>query len=304
MKKRLLLPLVIVLVGCMDAGSMVTPSEESDPLYPIHIQWHECNYEPHPAECGNVSWPISPSELDPVFVAAVQEAVDEWARVLAPTPTEPYVVPALPDGGSQGWNCHGMEIVQSGDVLAAGFTLHVLILIEDGSFAATGSTCGHSVWGGDPNPKPPSGVIAFGKKSIEVVSEGSRAREYFRKTALHELGHVFMSSNRWYAHRKWNEDRSVVWLEDPEAVAVFNRMGGANYPGRKVPVTFTQHWACAVPNDIMEEGIASRDVPGMITDLTLSVLWRGFESVPQGGNVSVRDWSKCPELADGMSREP
>lgn len=180
--------------------------------------------------------------------------------------------------------------------LEAGFTLHVLMLIEDRGFGATGSTCGHHVWSTGENPKPPSGVIAFGKAFVErVIRDWDDPKEKFRETALHELGHVFMSSNRWYATRKWNEDRSEVWLEDPEAVAVFNRMGGANYPGRKVPATMNQHWACAAPDDIMGQG-------KRITDLTLSVLWKGLAAIPQGGSVSASDWQKkCPHLAADMS---
>lgn len=125
--KRLLLPLAIVLAGCTDPMAMLTDAEinrigtipvtVTPPIlqykpYPIRVEWHECDYDPHPVECDNVSWRLDPEALDTALVAGVMDAVAEWAAVLSPTPAEEYVVPRH---NGWLWNCHGMEAYEPGD---------------------------------------------------------------------------------------------------------------------------------------------------------------------------------------------
>ncbi len=313
--KRLLLPLAIVLAGCMDPMAMLTDAEINStgtfpvtvtpPIlqykpYPIHVEWWECDYGHHPVGCENEAYRVNPDDLDQVFVAATLDAVDEWARVLAPTPAEPYVVPVGSGGGSIEWTCHGFERYVSGDTLRAGLTLHVVHRIGADGVGLGGCGWGHGgwIWASGEDAKPPSAFLMYGAEWVKNIREWNDPLENYYRVALHEIGHVVIS-DRWLHSTEWSADSTMTWIVDSSAVATFNRFGGESYPGKKVPANVV-HWiGCTVPDDIMSEAVWSDHT--RITDITLSMLWRGFEAVPQGARTDPDAWKDCPELRAGGS---
>lgn len=309
--KRLLLPLAIVLAGCTDPMAMLTDTEINrigtipvtitPPIlqykpYPIRVEWHECDYDPWPVMCGGESHRIDPATLNPVFVAATLDAIAEWAEILAVTEPKPYVVPFRENGDTLYWRCvGGVESYQSGDTIPAGLTYHVIHAVgHDNAGAFACGWIGRWAWSGGP---PPSGGGLYGDVFIDGVLDRPDTRDDFRRIALHETGHV-LTMNRWDKGLQLSQDGTMRWMTDSAAVAVFDRMGGTGYMGRKVPAD-RYHWlGCAAAEDIMST--EAWDPVARITDLTLAILEPGLAGVPQGGSVSKDTWNRCPEfLASG-----
>ena len=274
--------------------------------YPINVTWQLCGWTPGPEGC------LTLQEIDPDtmailpvdVVAGMRAGIAEWAQVLAPTPAPaPYVVP--PGGTPRRWDhwCRAWrDDWMPGDTIQAGLELHVVIEVDadpGDDYApggGSGPPCFYDTWrhGGVLVPVL-TGIIYL--SSPKGIRDG-RDRGYvgWRGFAMHELGHVVGVGN-WTADLVEEvvdtQDRSGEVVTGEAIVAAFDRLGGAEYPGKKVPV-WGVHWhECVAPNDIMSSVPANVKV---ITDLTLSALFPGFQAEPQGYTLPTDAWHTCPEL--------
>ena len=117
---------------------------------------------------------------------------------------------------------------------------------------------------------------------------------------MHEVGHIVGVG-------EWNESHEPTpvgggWVVTREGiVAAFDRLGGAEYPGKKVPLSEGQgHWYPRVSyNDCMSGGGRVGAAQKVITDLSLSALLLGLQAEPQGHTLPTDRWHTCPELRGG-----
>ena len=274
--------------------------------YPINVTWHWCDWTPEREGC------LALREIDPDtvaglpvhMVAGMRDGIAEWAQVLAPTPAPgPYVI-GTPRWWSYGscrmWRERGRWA--RGDTLRAGLDLHVVLRVDadpgdDEEPGASGPRCLHDTWRHGDTLVP----VVAGFINVNPFSERYYARSQlrWRQFAMHELGHVVgVSRGHWqeYIEPTPVGDGNVVTRE--VIVAAFNRLGGREYPGRKVPLSegHLGHWhPCVAYNDIMSGSGGRWDVP-VITDLSLSALMLGLKAEPQGYALPTDRWDECPEL--------
>ena len=124
---------------------------------------------------------------------------------------------------------------------------------------------------------------------------GITGTDNWRFFARHEFGHVVMSFGRWRDGFHLAADSSAAWMMDEVAIAAFDRIGGAEYPGRKIPVDHDYcrcHWhPCVARGDVMAN---VWDKSAVITDLTTSMLVPGFSARSQTARLSGAEWGECP----------
>ena len=277
--------------------------------YPIHVTWHRCEWTPEPEGC------LTLREIDPDtvaglpvhMVAGIRDGIAEWAQVLSPTPAPaPYVVPL--GGTPRRWDfwCRAWRgDWMPGDTIRAGLELHVVIEedADSGDDRAPqpggGPPCFYDTWQhGDTIVPVLTGIIHV---SPEFFG-GRRAQSHagWRWFAMHEIGHV-VGVGDWRESLEPTPDGSGVVVTREAIVAAFDRLGGAGYPGKKVPLSEggTVHWSvhwhgCVARNDVMASGGDFNTQ--VITDLSLSALHLGFQAEPQGYALPTDAWHTCPEL--------
>ena len=283
--------------------SMIPSHERTDAgcaqHYPINVTWHWCDWTPEGCRTLQEIDPDTVAILPVDMTAGMRAGIAEWAQILAPTPAPaPYVIP--PGGTPRRWDwwCKPRRLDwMPGDTIQAGLELHVVIEVDadpgdDRAPGAGGPPCFYDTWqhGGLLVPVL-TGVIHV---SPAWFHRDPRARSYvgWRWFAMHELGHV-LGVGTWDESLEATPDGSGEVVTREAIVAAFDRLGGAQYPGKKVPV-LGPHWhACVARNDVMGDGGFRTDV---ITDLSLSALRPGFKAEPQGHALPTDAWHTCPEL--------
>ena len=274
--------------------------------YPINVTWHWCDWTPGPEGC------LALREIDPDTVAGlpvgmvsgIRDGIAEWAQVLAPTPAPgPYVI-----GTPRWWNYRECRMYRErggwapGDTIRAGLELQVMIRVDadpgdDEEPRGIGPPCFADTWQHDGTLVPAVAGIMGASTSGYRATRGYAGWRWF---AMHELGHVLgMTSAQWDESIERTPVGDGYVLTAEAIVAAFDRLGGREYPGKKVPLAGDEgHWhPCVAYNDIMS-GSGGRWAVPVITDLTLSALFPGFRAEPQGYALPTDRWDECPELRD------
>ena len=213
--------------------------------YPINVTWHWCDWAPDGCLTRQEIDPDTVAILSVDMVAGMRAGIAEWAQILAPTPAPaPYVIP--PGGTPRRWDywCKPLRLDwMPGDTIQAGLELHVVITVDadpgDGHAAPTGGPpCFYDTWYDTWQHVP---VLTGAIHVSTAFFRDPRGRSYvgWRWFAMHELGHVVGVGN--WAENLVEEvvatpDRSGEVVTGEAIVAAFDRLGGAQYPGRKVPV--------------------------------------------------------------------
>ena len=234
--------------------------------YPIHVTY-----------LGNVPELIR-QEMD--------RAATAWGDWLAPTPSAPYVITqSLSLNISSDLSPSGLFLVhyEAGDTLAPG--LNVWVTTREGpawgwawaSFDALEDYVRSDV------PTAPWAVIMFNWQAIQRVRGHQARRELAYETAVHEIGHAvgIGTSPRWRRHFE-TPDSTKPWdsfFTDSVTIAVFDNMGGADFPSKKIPLSYDgAHWdGCAGHFDVMGSG---RNETSTITELSLAAMAEGYEYDP------------------------
>ncbi len=277
--------------------------------YPINVKWHWCEWTPGPEGC------LTLREIDPEtvpglpvhMVSGIRAGIAEWAQVLAPTPAPgPYVVPF--GGRPRRWDfwCRAWrDDWRPGDTIQAGLELHVVIEVDTdpGDDRAPppggGPPCFYDTWRhGDTVVPVLTGIIHVSPEFFGWRRGQSHAG--WRWFAMHEIGHV-VGVGDWTESIEPTPDGRGIVVTREAIVAAFNLLGGAEYPGKKVPLTEggsvrgAVHWhGCVARNDVMASGGDFNTQ--VITDLSLSALRLGFLAEPQGHALPTDAWHTCPEL--------
>ena len=118
------------------------------------------------------------------------------------------------------------------------------------------------------------------------------------KIGLHEIGHVLGIGSSWTNSGMLLRLNGDYHFDGPQAIAAFNRAGGTDYQGAKVPVTRDRfHWHRSVlRNEIMSGGspfsILSAITLGALSDLGYTVDFSAadpYELPPPGAAKPVAD---------------
>ena len=276
-------------VGWLGSGSgsakitVAIPSPES--RYPIHV-----NYLGEVPE--DLRW-------------GMEAAAATWGRILAPTEAAPFEFDQAWSGYGNIWS--DMEAFEAGDVLAPGLHLYVVENSSRRGVWGWAGPAGASQLGTSDVPMDPVGVIAlngelFQEQKDVVMETQPHMADYFQQVhdiAMHEIAHVLGigTSNRWLEwlrvpdpEKPWN-----AYFTDPEAIAVFDRMGGTDFPETtpKIPLTFDHaHWdGCAGHFDIIG---SSRNPTSTVTELTMASLAEGYiydPSMAPGRKLDPESWT-------------
>jgi uncharacterized protein YjdB len=258
-------------VGWLGSGSGSTEITVAIPSvgfrYPIHV-----NY------LGDV-----PEDLR----WGMESAAATWGRILVPTEAAPFVF-------DQAWKGYGgiwseMRSFEPGDVLAPGLHLYVVENSSRKGVWGWAGPAGARRRGTSKVRMEPIGVVALNGELFEefrnVIRETQpHTADYFQhvhEIAMHEIAHVLGigTSERWSEwlrvpdpEKPWN-----AYFTDPDAVAVFDRMGGTDFPDvtPKIPLTVDHaHWdGCAGHFDILS---SSLNPTSTATELTMASLAEGY----------------------------
>ena len=229
----------------------------------------------------------------------IKLAVPILADLLSPTPAEPYVIPpSVVRGGTYRWRCSRWfdNHLQTGDTIRPGLTVHVAYLpnYHDAHYTAASGGCGFE-WTGERWVKVWSAKSVMGVVLVPPVrgtTPHTVAR--WRRIGLHEVGHILgvLDLPRWGDAYVISADSTMHWLTDSTIVAAFDRAGGLDYPGRKVPLADRYHWhSCIAKGDVMAGG-------ERFTTLSLAAFYPGFVTEARGGldPDGNERWASCPEF--------
>ena len=250
------------LSASVGAATTVTPANR----YPIHVHF-----------VGDV-----PED----FRIGAEAAAEHWGRILAPTPAAPFVF-------NEDWIAYRFDSAWSeirfkaGDTLESGLHLHVTTT-PDRYVAGQAWETHARQFGTYDVPMEPIGLVAFNAEYFasqrEVYEDWDDIPGFFERlhrTTMHEVAHVLGvgMGDRWW---EWlrvpdsNKPRNV-YLTHPDAIAVFDRMVGTDFPKTtpKIPVSIDRaHWdLCTGAYDIMS-GFGS--VLNVLTELTIASLAYGY----------------------------
>ena len=296
----------LVLTACVDVptsavldGEVTTePVEIGHPPiiqhapYPVHLRWWICDDHD---DCDRKAREVPIDSLPPSITSAMVAAAAEVAAMLAPTDRLPFVIPTGIAGNHYRWRCH-LNLdnhLETGDTIPGGLSIHVVYEPSHTGGWAAAAGCGYQwdngrwryVW----DTKPVMGVVFVRPTEIEA--------DWWRRIVLHEIGHILGavgSYDRWTYET--TADSAAWWITDSTIVAAFDRAGGADYPGRKVPVNAPAHWpSCIAKGDVMGDA----GVPGSrLTDLSIATFHPGLVAIPQGGldDDARLLWGGCPEF--------
>ena len=235
----------------------------------------------------------------------MESAAATWGRILVPTEAAPFVF-------DRPWNGYGgiwseMGSFEAGDVLAPGLHLYVVENSSRKGVWGWAGPVGARRHGTSDVPMEPIGVVALNGELFEewknVIRETqphmARYFQHVHEIAMHEIAHVLGigTSERWAqwlrvpdSEKPWN-----AYFTAPEAIAVFNRMGGTDFPAAtpKIPLTVDHaHWdGCAGHFDILSSG---RNPTSITTELTMVSLAEGYVYDPAmapGRKLDPDEWT-------------
>ena len=133
-----------------------------------------------------------------------------------------------------------------------------------------------SGWGGPDVLRETSRLSVVGCMGFNLVDI-----DYSYGTALHEIGHVLGVGTLWYdfgflQNPSWNNPNADTHFNGPLAIAAFNRAGGRNYAGAKVPVyrgekrrSVDSHWRDSV---LVDELMTTTGGSNLLSAITLQSL--------------------------------
>ena len=230
-------------------------------------------------------YPINVTYLGDVPELIRQEmdrAAADWGRWLAPTLSAPYVLTErLLLHIRSDLSEDGFEVdLEAGDTLAPG--LNVWVTTDTGGWGSVSTSFHYLDKVRSDVATAPWAVVYFNWQEIRELPEAD-ARRVANTTALHEIGHAvgIGTSPRWHRHLE-RLDSTKPWdsfFTDSVTIAVFDKMGGADFPSKKIPLIDSGHWdSCAGHYDLMGS-IRSKDEA--ITELTLAALAEGYEYDPR-----------------------
>ena len=231
----------------------------------------------------------------------MQKAVDTWSQILAPTKAAPFVVTHLDPGYTLSLEGATVRFV-AGDILEPG--LHIYVYARNNSRwerpIGRGEVAGLS-GETDVEMKNSVGVImlndAYFRGQFEYTNPVDHETTYYGaiyEVSLHEIGHVLgIGTGRRWQDRLRRDNKGFLYLDDPVSIAVFDKMGGTNFPSSKAPVAFDRaHWDyCAGVPDMMSD-VDTRSFK-QITELTVASLDYGYEYDP---SLVVTDAEIYPNL--------
>ena len=231
-------------------------------------------------------YPINVTYLGDVPELIRQEmdrAAAAWGKWLAPTLSAPYVLTETTwllvrsDLSQDGFELY----FETGDTLAPGLNVWVTTK-TGGAWGSAWSSFDYLDRVKSDVPTAPWGVVYFNWQAIQRLSPEQR-RKLAWETAVHELGHAvgIGTSARWWRHFEM-PDSTKTWdsfFTDSVTIAVFDRMGGADFPSKKIPLSYDgAHWdGCAGHFDIMG---SHRNQTSTITELSLAAMAEGYEYDP------------------------
>ena len=214
----------------------------------------------------------------------MESAAAKWARILAPTPAASFTFGERSVGYPCSFSPEFSQIVfRGGDTLEPG--LHLYVAEADlGDAWASAAQCIST---------ESIGLIRMNRRRIHATLISYRILEAIHDTALHEIAHVLGIGfgKRW---EEWEEQirrphpdplrASTLrkYFTDPKAIAVFDRMGGTDFPATtpKIPIDASGgHWdGCTGLVDTMVTlgGYGTLEGEGTITELTLASLGEGY----------------------------
>ena len=218
----------------------------------------------------------------------VETAAAVWSDILAPTEAASFMFDSDWEGYGGLWS--GMGMFDSGETLSRGLHLYVVDSSERKSWGWAGPA-GARAHGTSEVPMEPIGVVALNGELFREVENRLRGldvpwawvepsfRRHLHEIALHEIAHVLGigTSDRWVSQvevpdpaRPWH-----AWYTDPEAIATFDRMGGTDFPSKKIPLRVGHaHWdSCAGHRDLLGNHLGSVN---LITELTMASLAEGY----------------------------
>ncbi len=258
-------------VGWLGSGSGGAEITVATPLpgsrYPIHIIY-----------LGDV-----PEDLR----WGMESAAATWGRILVPTEAAPFVFDQPWEGYGGIWS--EMGSFEAGDILAPGLHLYVVENSSRKGVWGWAGPVGARRRGTSDVPMEPMGVVALNGERFEnwknLIRESQpHMADYFQQVhqiAMHEIAHVLGigTSERWSEWLKvpdpeepWN-----AYFTDPDAIAVFDRMGGTDFPEAtpKIPLTADHaHWdGCAGHFDILGNSL---NTTSTATELTMASLSEGY----------------------------
>ena len=291
--------LALLLTGCTNPPTRpILPVVQYEP-YPIHLRWWICNNLKDRLCTASLREVIADS-IPAVLVEGLNMAANDVAQLLSPTMAGPFIIPT--EGGRHyQWQCWGKDAhLETGDTIPAGLTIHIRFMPDwhTPAYGAAAGGCGHgrsaTVW----IDKPVMGVIFIPCERCDQTDgvPAGHSAEQWRRTLLHEMAHIMGAAGADRFAMDTTGGYSVV--TDSVIVAAFDRAGGADYPGKKVPMFDSGHWhRCIGSGDVLA---GSEKPHSRITDLTIAAFWPGFITEARGGLDSPKDqmWAACPEFKD------
>ena len=207
----------------------------------------------------------------PAYVrAAVLDATNTWGRILAPTPTSSFVFDRVWRSGT----CNGDSTIEFGigDTLEPGLHLYVVSGTRDGAVGWACGGYGIRSHGTSEVSMDPVALIGLHSEHFDGNQSGIRV------IALHEIGHILGvgRGERWWDHTECPDTtEAFCYFTDPVAIAAFDRMGGVDFPTKKIPLHTRSpiHWGiCMGLRDVMIPGGGG----GAITEVTAASLAYGY----------------------------
>jgi hypothetical protein len=125
---------------------------------------------------------------------------------------------------------------------------------------------------------PVLGVMVFDEADLGNLETSGHLDEVI----LHEMGHVLGIGSLWPLFGLLTDpDTNDPIFTGPRAIAAFDRIGGASYSGRKVPVegtpappgTRNAHWRESVLRTELMTGFLNAGVPNPLSELSVASLW-------------------------------
>ena len=257
-------------IGWLGSGSgnaaITVKISQTDSRYPIHVYF-----------VGDV-----PEDLR----IGAEAAAEDWGRILAPTPAAPFVFNE--DWIEYRFDGTWSEIsFKAGDTLEPG--LHLYVTTTSDRYAAGQAWETHArQFGTSDVPMEPIGLVAFNAEHFasqrELYEDWDDIPGFFERlhrTTMHEVAHVLGvgMGDRWWewlrvpdSNDPWN-----VYFTHPDAIAMFDRMGGTDFPTTtpKIPVSIDRaHWdLCMGAYDLMTD---FGSVLNVLTELTIASLAYGY----------------------------